>query len=259
MSNIQNIMSHAEPEFATNIFKSDVLNRHVVLHARGGTSDQMRTVAACDACARSKIRCDQQTPCAPCQRARICCSFQRKQDRRGRWRQCSTETPSSNRSDSLIIGEPSTKPIASNQLSMSDFITENWVPDPDQAASTPRESLSIHLSPQRVPTSDDRSCSPLNQGLVHRGVWNSTGTSTEFAPARAASPSIVNLDNTCTLLTTNSFHCPNQPSILDAKLHLHYMSSVPAPLHASYHLKSNPTSTYLSTWRSHEPGSRSAY
>jgi Fungal Zn(2)-Cys(6) binuclear cluster domain/C2H2-type zinc finger len=72
--------------------RRDVLMRHVLLHARSGSGREMRTVAACDACARAKTKCDKGVPCGPCRKAGLSCSFRRKRGRMGLPRQDMTET-----------------------------------------------------------------------------------------------------------------------------------------------------------------------
>jgi hypothetical protein len=82
-------------------YPSDVLRRHEKTHsaqgeARGGgtngvlSNQNIRASIACDECAKAKIRCDGQFPCAQCKRKALVCTLNRphpavKRRRGGTW------------------------------------------------------------------------------------------------------------------------------------------------------------------------------
>jgi hypothetical protein len=94
--------------------RRDVLMRHVLLHARSGSGREMRTVTACDSCARAKTKCDNGMPCGPCRQAGLGCSFRRRCGRMGLPRQDMTETKANASKETSNSTEAEILPCAYN-------------------------------------------------------------------------------------------------------------------------------------------------
>lgn len=67
----KSVKAHPCPLCPKEFARSDILNRHMLLHSNPSISK--RTQVACNNCRRRKIKCDANTPCATCVSSQLEC------------------------------------------------------------------------------------------------------------------------------------------------------------------------------------------
>lgn len=100
--------------------RRDSLQRHLPIHADhearlGIYKPPTRTSRACDACARSRLKCDGERPCARCRNKSINCDYYRSRSgaRGTRARRASSQAPTS-QAPSAVNDDPANPAAASN-------------------------------------------------------------------------------------------------------------------------------------------------